>query len=207
MTVSQRNALIPSLKHIEATNEDSRLSLKSRYDKIVQNDPEDRYGELYAIVGTEVPDVGKTLEASYAPYFDGRSTVTKLNEFAIAYVVALESQITTFSDDLTAADLKIKARKKAITAAGDKYNADVKAFNRRAETLGGFASEGQFNAERAVLESRRNSLNAQVKSVNKTIDTYNAKLKQLHKLLNTAVSLGRSLNTTLTPLDSVTNVA
>ena len=207
MSAAQRDALVPELTHVLATNEDTRLDLKSRYDNVVRNDPNDRYGELYAMLGTEVPNVGTALEASYAPYFVKRSTVTKLNEFAIAYVVALTTQITSFDDELTATDAHIKVRKKAITAAIKVYNSDVSKFNARAEAFGGFASEGQFNVARNGLESRRNSLNAQIKKINKTIDAYNAQLKQLNGLLKTAVDLGRSLNTTLTPLPAVTNVA
>ncbi len=207
MSVAQHNALIPALQTTLANNDDTRLDLKDRYENIVQNDPADRYGELYAMIGTEVSDAGPTLEASYAPYFIKRSTVTKLNAFAISYVVALESQINSFDEELTAKDAQIKSRKKSITAQINQYNSDVEKFNARAETPGGFTSQGQFDAAGAVLDSRRNGLNAQIKSVNKTIDSYNAQLKQLNKLLDTAVDLGRSLNTTLSPLGSVTNVA
>jgi hypothetical protein len=207
MSVAQHDALIPALKKVLAAGGDSRLEIKSRYASIGENDPADRYGELYAIAGTEVADVGPTLEASYAPYFIKRSTVTRLNLFANAYVFALTSQINSFNSNLTTNYKKIKARKKSINGQVDSYNSAVSAFNARAQTLGGFASEGQFDAARAVLEGRRNSINGQIKSVNKTIDAYNAQLKQLRVLEKSAISLGRSLNTNLAPVPSVGNVA
>jgi hypothetical protein len=199
MPRSEHTKLVTLLDKVLASNDDKNVALADRIKAIRTDDPADANAELYAIVGTEVPDVGTTLEKNYDQFFTKRATVTKLAAFARAYVVALTNQIDDFAEDLDNKDKDLDSRIKSFNQTDKAWKSSVDSFNRRASEIGGFASESQFNSQRAALVARQNALNAEAKSINSEIDDFNSQLKQLTALIKTAEGLVSSLNIELTP--------
>lgn len=206
MPRSEHTKLVTSLDKVLASNDDKNIALTARMKAIRTDDPADANAELYAIVGTEVPDVGTTLEKNYAKYFTKRATVTKLAAFARAYVVALTDQIDDFATDLDHKNDDLKSRVKSFDQAVKAYVSSVDSFNRRASEIGGFATEGQFDSQRAALVARQKSLTGVEKSINSEIDGFNSQLKQLKALVKTAQGIVSSLNIELTPFPKLQDV-
>jgi hypothetical protein len=206
MPSAERARLVIALDKVLATNDDKNLDLKSRMKAIRLDDSADANAELYAMVGTEVPDVGDALEANYARFFTKRATVTKLAAYSRAYVVALTNQIADFASGLDYKNKDLDGRIKSFDKAVKAWNAAVDSFNRRASEIGGFASEGQFNTQRAALLARQKSLVRTQKSINSEIDDFNSQLKQLKSLIKTAEGMVSSLNIELTPFPLLQDV-
>jgi hypothetical protein len=194
MTPAQRAPLLVQLNNVLYKNDDPNLYLSDSIAAARRDDPHDSNAELYATIGTEVPSVGKVLEASYAQFFVKRSIVTALNAHAISYIVALRHKVAKLSSTMTKLNDTITARIKSFNAAATRLRSDVASFNSRANTLGGFASEGQFNVGRAALIARQNSLKSTAMQINAQIDTFNADLTVLNGYLTIALSLATSLN-------------
>lgn len=203
MTAAQRADLKAPLHKILFGSTDENIDLAGRMANINRDDPNDAQGELYAIVGTEVPDAGAGLERSYANYFTDRTTVTQLAAHARSHLVALKLQVDTLSDTITTLGTTIDKRAKAFNKSVHKLVSAIKVFNSRAETPGGFATEGQFTVARAALIGRQHALKSTAKNINRQIDDFNADLKKLSGLSKTAASLIKSLNVDLTPLPNL----
>ena len=202
---AERKVLLVQLDRVLSTNDDKDIDLSERMDLIRKDDPKDADAELYAMVGTEVPSVGKVLETSYAQYLAKRSTVTALDAHSRAFLVALQKKITTLDATMTALKKTIDSERTTIDAATATLKSDVAAFNSRARRIGGFSSQGQFNVARQALVNRGNALNAKIKSINLQIDDFNSDLPKLNALLKTAAGLIENLNTDFQPLPNVIN--
>lgn len=200
MSTQQRAPLLVQLNNVLYKNDDPNLYLSEDIASDRRHDHKDSNGELYATIGTEVPKVGKVLEASYAQYFIKRSVVTALNAHAISYIVALRHKVNTLTATMDTLNDTINARIKKFDSAAKQLGADVDSFNARAKTPGGFASQGQFNADRAALIARQHSLKATQSQINKQIDTFNADLTTLKGYAKIALSLATSLNIDFKPI-------
>ncbi len=203
MTPAQRAPLLVQLRHVLATNNEPNLDLAKQMSAVHHDDPSDYDGELYATVGTEASNIGGVLESSYAQYFVKRSTVTALNAHANAYLIALRQKVDALVAMLNSLNDTINTEVSSFNTAADALDADVSAFNARAQRPGGFTSQGQFDAARAALVARQNTLEATVTQINGQIDVFNADLTRLTGLDKTALSLVKSLNIELTPLSDV----
>lgn len=203
MSAAQRAPLLVQLNDVLYKNDDPNLYLSDTIAADRRDDPHDGDAELYAAIGTEVPRVGKVLEASYAHFFVKRSSLTALNAHAISYIVALRHKFDTLNSTMTTLSDTITARIKSFKSAVTTLKSDVAKFNSRAQTPGGFASEGQFNVARAALVARQNSLKKDASHINKQIDTFNADLTTLKSYVKIALSLATSLNIDFEPLQHV----
>jgi hypothetical protein len=203
MSTAERAPLLVQLNHVLYKNDDPNIYLSQSIAAVRKDDPHDSNGELYATIGTEVPSVGKVLEASYAQFIVKRSTVTALNAHAISYIVALRHKVDRLTTTMTTLNDTITARIKKFKSAVSTLKSAVAAFNARATTPGGFASEGQFNVARAGLVARQNSLKADASQINHQIDTFNADLTTLDGYSKIALSLATSLNIDFKPLEHV----
>jgi hypothetical protein len=203
MSPAQQKALIGPLQLIESTNNNDTIDLADRMKEIRKDDPKDADAELYAIVGSEVPGVSKVLETNYAQYLAKRDTVTTISAHSRAYLVALQKKITTLAATMTTLKKTIDSERATFNAAEAKLKSDAAAFNARASRPGGFTSEGQFNVARQALVNRENTLDAESKSINVQIDTFNSDLPKLQGLLKTAAGLIQNLNIDFEPLPNV----
>jgi hypothetical protein len=186
--------LTPELNRILDTNTDTDIALETRINSIAINDRADRDGELYAIVGTEVPNAGPVLEKNYSQYFTDRTAVTALSAHARAYVVALKKKVAVLTTEMDGISADVDEGIESLDKSAAQLEKDVKAFNSRAETPGGFSSEASFNVARAALVARLDKLKAKQKSIKAQIAQYNVDLDKLTALSKTAAGLFKNLN-------------
>jgi hypothetical protein len=205
MTPAERSRLEPPLDDIVAADP-SNENLQERTTALREDDPTHRYAELYAIVGSEIANVGSRLEKSYDRYFTHRSVVTKLNVHANKYVIALQKKITALSATLTSLNKQIDTGITQFNQAIDVLNADIDSFNARADRIGGFASIGQFNRERAALIGRQRALQTTSDQIDAQITLFNKDLDTLGTLSKTAADLFTHLNNDqLAPLPTLSD--
>lgn len=137
--------------------------------------------EWHSRLGTEFAGLDPELEAHYARYFDDRSLVVALNEQATALFREIQARIEELVAEIEELDPILDARIARYERTLDAFNADVAAFNRRAET-GGFSSLAQFEAERAVLVDRSERLEAERTAIDRQIAHYNDLVAELTEL-------------------------
>lgn len=147
-------------------------SLKSRMEYYSRTEPTEFTNELYAILGTEVPNLGPQLEAEYAKYFE-RSAVLALFDGYNSTYTRLSNRATELSAMMQALGKQIDENSTVYNQNVTAFSRDVDSFNRRA-TNNEFASNEQFAAERASLVSRSQQLDNNRSSINADIQTYNA---------------------------------
>jgi hypothetical protein len=200
---AERKVLLVQLDHVLATNHDMDIDLSGRMTTIRHNDPTDANAELYAMVGTEIPTVGKILERSYSRFLTKRSTVTSLSAHSRAFIVALAKEVAELTKSINDLSTTIDAQVTTFNAAVATLDADVTTFNARADRPGGFSTQRQFNVARQALVDRQTSLQATADQINAQIDVYNNDLTKLDSLSETAASLVKGLNIELSPLPDI----
>lgn len=137
--------------------------------------------EWHSRLGTEFAELSPALEEHYARYFDDRAKVVDLHAKATALFNELRDQIDALVAEIDALDPVLDARIAAYEAAIADYNADVDGFNIRADN-GSFASQQQFDRERAGLVSRGAALDAEGAALDAEITRYNGLVEQLTAL-------------------------
>ena len=159
-----------------------------------KKDPSSRIPELYAILGSEVPDLGDALEADYGRFFTDRSVVTGLHTTSNRVFVQLEAKATSLGKKLDSLKTSITSGKKTFDKKLSGLNAAIKSFNVRARTPGAFASQGAFDAERNTLVDRNSALKKLRSTINTEAKTYNKTLKSLRALNAKAADLYSGIN-------------
>lgn len=143
--------------------------------------PAQHADEWHSRLATEYAQLTPELEAHYARWFDDRAKVVALHEQATALFRELQAQIEALVAEIDALDPVLDARIAAYEAAIAAYNADVDDFNARADS-GAFASQAQFDRERAVLVGRGADLDAEFAALDAEIARYNDLVAQLTAL-------------------------
>jgi hypothetical protein len=150
--------------------------------RIVAGYPEaQRADEWHSRLGTSYTELPATLEEHYAVYFGDRARVVAFSADSTAQLDGYADRIEQLSAELQAASADLEARSAAYDAAITQLNAEVEEFNRRANA-GDFASQSQFDSERAALVGRQDALEADRVQLNADVDAYNAKLEELQTL-------------------------
>lgn len=143
--------------------------------------PEQHADEWHSRLATEFAALPAELEEHYARYFDDRAKVVALNAQATALFDQLRAEIDALVAEIDALEPVLENRIAAYEAAIADYNADVDSFNARAGS-GEFSSLEQFQAERAALIARGESLDAQGAALDAEIDRYNGLVERLTAL-------------------------
>ncbi len=157
-------------------------------------DPTSRIPELYAILGTEIAQLQPALEEHYARYFDDRSRTTQLYARVAAVFDSLEERLTELSNDLTARAAAITERQDTFAAEAAQLEADIVAYNERADRPGGYSSQAAADVDRLPLLDRQEALRDKQLALQQEIDEYNALLDELEQLNAEAAELRRSIN-------------
>lgn len=185
--------------------------VKIEYDK-VKNDPDIKslmayyrqaepgsdINELHSIIGTTVAQVSPELEAHYRQYFNDRQSIVAMN----ARYTAVFKSVQARSDELAN---QLKGESEALNQAVSLYETDrsqleidIQSFNARAND-GGFGSRSAFEAARGALLARVNELNARRDTINREVEAYNDKAKELQALSVRSNELNKSINGITTP--------
>lgn len=155
-------------------------------------DTENQIDEIHSRIGTEISDLPEALESYYARYFKNQDEIAAKYESYAAPFRRLAAEI----EELSA---QIDQENTELTAAADKYYADVSelstrfdGFNNCARTAGCFSSMSEYNKRRdtlltaqAELEQTYNELNSRIKAYNKLVEEYNKNILKSKNLENT----------------------
>jgi hypothetical protein len=191
---SDERARISALLEVEAAKLADDPEFSARMAVYARTEPGERLNELHSIIGTEVADVGPELEAYYAQYFSDRAAVVALHETSNAVFVNLEKASASLVAEIDSLRADIEADYASYNSGYDKLNADIEAFNQRADQPGAFATQEEFDSQRAALIARQNTLDALLVSIKARNITYNAKVAQLGELNAQAASLNTAIN-------------
>jgi hypothetical protein len=175
----------------------------SRMAFYAQTEPGERDNELHSIIGTEIASISPQLETYYSKYFSDRSKVVALNDKYSSVFTQLQTEGDSLSSQLTQLGNTIQTQTQAYNSAVGTLNADIEAFNQKASSSGGFATQQEFNSERSVLLSRSNQLDAQRVTINNEITQYNSIRQQLINVSSQSRALDQSINSSLAPAPSL----
>ena len=168
--------------------------LETRMEYYRKNEPGEEYNELHSILGTEFTQIGSTLEAHYAKYFEDRGAVLTWYQNYQSVFVQTTKKLDTLAVSINKRTAKVNAKITAFKRDQASLNADIAAFERRR-----FTSQQEFDAERAALLSRQDALNARVLPLKNEV----AAIEKLRKEYNTVreeyEGLSRSINSSLEP--------
>lgn len=171
--------------------------LRGRIQNYEQSNPASRIPELYAILGTEIANLPTELEAHYRNYFDDRVKSVRLAQQFYAVFEILVEERDALVINLESRAAEIEGLKFTYEESAAVLRQDVRAFNEKAATPGGFPSRSDFEATRASLLERQSRLEGLRISLMEKIDEYNALLEDLTRLNTELSELNRGLNITL----------
>lgn len=192
VSASEKSRLEPLLE-AEVADLAADDELAERLALYARAEPGERANELHSIIGTEIADISKELEAHYAEYFDDRATVVGLHEKSNAVLVDIEKRTTALVDELDTLYKETSADYEKYKDGYDKLDKDVAAFNAKNNAYG-FTSQAQFDAERNALFARQKKLDKLYKSIKKREVVYEEKSEELEELNAQAASLNKQLN-------------
>lgn len=161
------------------------------YEDLALYAPEQLADEWHSRLGTEFADLGPDLEAHYARYFADRSLVLALQEQAMAMFRQLQDEIDALVAEIDALDPVLEARIAAYESDLATLNADIDAFNGRS-----FASQEEFDRERAALVARSDASKAEYAAIDEQITYYNGLVAQLTALDASYAELYSALDST-----------
>jgi len=142
---------------------------------------EQRADEWHSRLGVQFAELSAELEQHYSRYFDDRGKVLALHVQANALFVELQARIEALVVEVETTRPVLEARLAAYEAAIATFNADVADFNTRAQN-GSFASQEQFDRERARLMARSEALDAERLAVDAEVARYNDLVDELTAL-------------------------
>ena len=175
------------------------VALVKEYEK---TEPGERANELHSLMGTEVASLSPELESYYGTYFEDRSKVVALYHKYESVFADLKSKQESLARELDALSTQISSEVDQYNKDTAQLNADIEAFNKRANN-GGFSSQEEFDMARARLVARQNQLAVTRDGLNVTISTFNTKREQLAAINSQAEELNRSINSSLDPLPTI----
>lgn len=188
---SERSAIaIEVEKSFASVRDPGMLSRLAPYEDLL---PEERDGELFAILGTESATVTPALEAIYSRYFDDRSACVRLAASSANVIAEIASGIESIGAQIVAVEKLVVAASRKFAKEKRVLRRDVKLFNSRADTRGYFASSSVFERERSTLVNRTKKLEGSRIDLNTLIEQYNELVSELAKLNGQAMNLNTAL--------------
>lgn len=192
MGAAERAVISPLLeKQAQAMKADAAFAERMAF--YARSEPGERLNELHSILGTEVADLDPRLEQHYADLFGDRQKLVALFTASNQVFVDLENQATALVAEIESLGAGIEADYASYTAGFDLLDADVQAFNDRADA-GDFTSQRQFSRERDALLQRQADLDALYASISARDADYDAKIAQLDGLNADVDDLNSSIN-------------
>ena len=168
LTGLEKSELVPLLESTYAKHPEMQETIEAYPD-------DERIGELYVRLATQVKDLPEKLEAHYAKYFVDQDAVVAFYDSYIKPFNELTEQITTLKKELEALEKEISSRSEALDAKLKDFDTKVDEFNRCADTAGCFTSNYAFTSRRAELVLEQQTINVENTAINALIDKYNQK--------------------------------
>ncbi|WP_411701362.1 hypothetical protein [Conyzicola sp.] len=186
-------AAISPLLEAQAVAMEGDPAFVERMDFYARSEPGERLNELHSILGTEVAALDPRLEQHYADLFTDRQHLVGLFTVSHQVFVDLENRAEALVAELEALSASIEADYSSYTSGFDQLDADVEAFNARADS-GDFPSQAQFARERNALLQRQEDLDALYASISARDASYQTKLAELDGLNADVDDLNSSIN-------------
>lgn len=191
MSQAERKELGPSLRSTYERVKTPELETRMAY--YAESGEETVVSELYAILPTEVSDIGPQLESHYKKYFYDRQKVVALY---VDYSVALnelDAELKTLSESLEKDRQSIEQQELRLKSDIEAMNQRVATFNSRAAS-GYFTSNEAFERERSVIIASQSTINARQREFIRLVDSYNQKVQRLNELGGKMNQLTRSID-------------
>ncbi len=177
-------------KSFASVRDPGMLSRLAPYEELT---PEERDGELFAILGTESAAVTPALEAVYSRYFDDRLACVRLAASSANVIADITSGIESIGAQILSVEESVVAASTSYVREKRTLRRDIKIFNSRADSRGYFASSSEFERERSELANRTKKLERSRIALNVLIDQYNALVSQLAELNAHAINVNMAL--------------
>jgi uncharacterized protein YdcH (DUF465 family) len=145
--------------------------------------------ELHSILGTEVSNLGTTLEKHYANYFTDRSTV-------IAYAQKYEQTFAAIVDKADALDKQLKTLKTSMDNKKSAVENESTSIEQQRAELDRLRSSGnvdEYNSRISSFNQKVNNYNQQVQALKEEIANYNKLVNSYNDLSTQEKSLNDSL--------------
>ena len=181
----------------------SNASYTERMAFYERTEPGERDNELHSIIGTEVASISPELEAHYAKYFKDRSKIISYYDAYNDTFTSLANQAKKLAAELDAINAEIKSASQQYNADVKQLNSDIAAFNTRAGSTGGFASQAAFNRERQTLVDRVDGVSSERSTINDLVAKYNTLSDQYNGIVTQSNDLYKSIDSTLAPAPQV----
>ena len=191
LSVGERTAIDKAIDEYMGAHDDKALK-----DHMANYPTEDRYTELHSVLGTEYTGLPSPLEEHYGKLFSRSDVVALYNSYKQKFEdIEARADAIVIEGEALARD--VTEQSAAYSAALNGLEAQIRGFNDRANTSGGFGSQAEFNGERAALIAESNRLEAMRVEINQKIDRYNALVDELKQLELQSKELNDSINSKL----------
>ena len=161
--------------------------LKSELDTYTEAE---RLEELYVRAGTEVANLPDVLEKHYAEVFKNQDLVVGYYDSYIKAFREIEAEMKVLEEEMSNLSAQINVKSTEYDNRVNQLNAEITNFNNCADTLGCFATEGEFYARRGVLMTEQDALSGLYEELNWLINEYNERVKKY----NADITRGEQLN-------------
>jgi hypothetical protein len=192
MSLDEQNRL-GTLLDAEAKKLSGDAEFTARMAVYDRTEPGERTNELHSIIGTEIADLSPKLETYYRQYFSDRKALVALHVASNAVFVELTAKSDALVAELDALNASMEADGATYNSGYDQLNADISAFNARADS-GGYATQEEFDRDRAALISRQAELDALYAKIQAQEATFAAKKAELAELDAQAADLNTAIN-------------
>lgn len=170
--------------------------LKNVFAMYQQSEPDQQLNEAHSIVATEVRVISDELEHYYLRYFVNRQQIVAYSEQYESVFNDIRSQQDAIAVKLQVLSDQIANRSNALNLQSQQLSEDIKQYNTRAETPGGFTSQGSADRERNDLMVRREQLQQERAVILSLIEEAKELEKEYHALLGELKNLNNIIDST-----------
>lgn len=165
-------------------------------DEYKKSSPEEILNEAHSIIGTELGEISKELEAHYAKYFSNRGAIIELSE-------KYEKQFSERTEKITNYDKELEDLNGSISSLESEIQTLQQELERLAGELNNFKNAGSidsYNAGVPGYNQKVNELNAKIGEYKGLVDTYNETVAKRNEIAIEQKDLLKNLDSKLQPI-------
>ena len=195
MSESEKVALVESLTRTFEANQSLLEDELNTYDVTQKQE------ELYVRAGTEIANLPDVLEKHYAEIFKDQDKIVSYYNSYIGVFRALETEMNGLKAEMEAINTELSNKMTEYEQQVKQLDTEVAEFNNCARVAGCFASEYEFNLQRAELIAKQEALKALYNEINSLIEAYNAKVEVYNADVLQSEKLNTIINSAAKPQD------
>lgn len=193
---------IDNLLEVEYEKLKDNKEFSERMAFYARTEPGERGNELHSVIGTEVADISPELKTYYQQYFKDRASLVALHATYISVFTDLQTRAAQLSSELKSLSDSVSQRSTQYNDEVAALNVAIAQFNERASS-GGFATQAQFQSQRADLLSRASSLDSARTAINDDVARHDRLRAELETIASQSDTLNRSIDSSLAPAPSL----